>query len=114
VEVAAEGVRLDAVSVWVKNCSRAFAGRAYREERYCVVRIGRASQFPILNHHYPGLKTAPSYDIKSWQEALVIVAAHELRHQEQFHHRVPASEIDAEHWALSRLEAYRAVRGDSR
>jgi hypothetical protein len=108
VRLAATGLALQPVSVWVKNCSRAFAGRAYMEEGYCVVRIGESRQFPIRNHHYPGLKTAPVYDINSWQEALVIVAAHEFRHLEQFQRRVRASEVDAERSALQQLEAYRA------
>jgi len=113
VTLASEGIQLEAVSVWVKNCSRAFAGRAYMELGYCVVRIGGAAHFPIREHRYPGLKTAPVYDIENWQEALVIVTAHELRHQEQYRMRVRASEIDAERWALERLEAYREARGGS-
>jgi hypothetical protein len=106
--LASEGIDHDMLSVWVKNCSRAFAGRAYFEACHCVVRIGRPSHFPIRRHHYPRLKTAPVYDIESWQEALVLVTAHELRHQEQFRLGHPRSEVDAERWALTRLAAYRA------
>jgi hypothetical protein len=107
VALAAEGIDTEDLSVWVKNCSRAFAGRAYFEARHCVVRIGRPSQFPILEHHYPRLKTAPRYDLNSWQEALVLVTAHELRHQQQFRNGWRTSEIDAERWALARLLAFR-------
>ncbi len=116
VAMAAAGVDHDDLSVWVKNCSYAFAGRAYFGVRHCVVRIGRPEHFPIRSHHYPGLKTAPVYDLESWQEALVLVTAHELRHQEQFRLGQPRSEVDAERWALVRLEAYRqciAGRGDA-
>jgi hypothetical protein len=107
VRLAAQGIDPGDVSVWVKNCNRAFAGRAYFEARHCVVRIGHPSCFPIKRHHYPRLKTAPTYDLDSWQEALVVVAAHELRHQEQFRFGRRASEVDAERWAVERLEAYR-------
>jgi hypothetical protein len=107
VAIAAEGIDCGDVSVWVKNCSHAFAGRAYFGARHCVVRIGRPAHFPLRDHHYPGLKTAPVYDLETWQEALVLVTAHELRHQEQHRLGRPKSEIDAERWAIARLEAYR-------
>jgi hypothetical protein len=110
VELAAEGMDTRGLSIWVKNCSRAFVGRAYREAAHCVVRIGADRNFPIRDHTYPGLKTAPIYDIESWQEAVVVVTAHELRHQQQFRMGWPASEVDAERWALGRLETYRALR----
>jgi hypothetical protein len=109
VRLAAVDLDLDDVSVWVKNCSRAFAGRAYCEARHCVVRIGRPFHFPIKQHCYPRLKTAPTYDLDTWQEALVIVTAHELRHQEQFRLGRRVSEVDAKRWALQRLEAYRRL-----
>lgn len=109
VQLAAQGIDTDGLSVWVKNCSRAFAGRAYFESRHCVVRIGQAFHFPILGHRYPRLKTAPIYDLNSWQEALVLVTAHELRHQQQFLHGWRASEVDAEKWALDRLTEYRGL-----
>ena len=109
VRLAAEGTEPGDVSVWVKNCSRAFAGRAYFGARHCVVRIGHPRQFPIEKHRYPRLKTAPIYDLRTWQEALVVVTAHELRHQEQFRFGRRTSEIDAERWALQRLEAYRTL-----
>jgi hypothetical protein len=107
VELAAEGIDTDGLSVWVKNCSRAFAGRAYFEAKHCVVRIGGPVHFPIRRHHYPRLKTAPIYDLNSWQEALVLVTAHELRHQQQYRHGWRRSEVDAERWALNRLSAFR-------
>ena len=110
VNLAAEGIDTDGMSVWVKNCSRAFAGRAYFEARHCVVRIGGFQHFPIRNHHYPRLKTAPVYDLNSWQEAVVLVTAHELRHQQQYLSGWRASEVDAERWAVERLLAYRGLR----
>ena len=113
VDLAAEGIDTDGLSLWVKNCSRAFAGRAYFEVRHCVVRIGGSRHFPILNHHYPRLKTAPVYDLNSWQEALVLVTAHELRHQQQYRRGWRRSEVDAERWALGRLSAYRGAAGES-
>jgi hypothetical protein len=109
VELAAEGIDTEGLSVWVKNCSRAFAGRAYFEAQHCVVRIGGSRHFPIRRHHYPRLKTAPVYDLNSWQEALVLVTAHELRHQQQYRHGWRRSEVDAERWALDRLSAFRMV-----
>jgi hypothetical protein len=109
VELAAEGINTEGLTVWVKNCSHAFAGRAYFEARHCVVRIGRPLNFPIHGHHYPRLKTAPIYDLNSWQEALILVTAHELRHQQQFRNGWRRSEIDAERWALGRLTAFRGA-----
>ena len=74
-----------------------------------MVRIGAPAHFPIQEHRYPGLKTAPQYDIRSWQEALVLVTAHELRHQQQFRSGWRMGEVDAERWALERLLEYRAL-----
>jgi hypothetical protein len=108
VALAAEGIDHSDLSLWVKNCSRAFAGRAYLEARHCVARIGKPLHYPIRSHCYPGLKTAPVYDLETWQEALIVVVAHELRHQQQYQQKKPCSEVDAERWAVDRLQAYRA------
>lgn len=79
--------------------------------RYSVkLRIGPDSAFPLLGHSYPGLKTTPVYDLLDWEEALVLLAAHEFMHCQQYRQGMPRSEIQAEITGLSRLTAFRAAR----
>lgn len=49
----------------------------------------------------------PIYIIGDWRELLVHLAAHELRHIEQFENRRSLSEIDCEEFALATLTAWR-------
>lgn len=116
------GRETGAVAVNVKNTPRAYAGRAYMRVprlsnrygdgcRYLVtLRIGAASKFPRLGCQYPGLKTAPVYDLLTWQEALVLLAAHEFTHCLQYAQGLRRSEIDAETRAVQCLARYRAWR----
>jgi hypothetical protein len=63
----------------------------------------------ISTEHIPyGGKGSPAIHYRSWQEALVAVAAHEFKHIEQFQTRKPASEIMCERAAFNALERYRA------
>lgn len=79
--------------------------------RYTIrVRIGADSIFPVRGCKYPGLKTAPVYDLLDWEEALVLVAAHEFMHCQQFRQGMPLSEVQAETTGLSRLAAFREAR----
>ena len=108
-KIASKGINHKHLRIWIKNCFWAFAGRAYNYN-YAVVRIGKPHRFPIQNHKYRGLKRAPTYDLNDWKEALVVVIAHELRHLQQMRLNKPRSEVDAERWAVKRLEEYRVSK----
>lgn len=111
VKFASKGINHKGISVWVKNSKYSFRGRAYQSlwgKPHCVVAIGKPSCYPRTTK-YPRLKTAPSYTLNNWQEALVVVVAHELYHQKQYSHKWPASEIRAERWAVKMLERYRTA-----
>lgn len=95
------------LSVTVTHCSRAYRGRAWNSYRYRIlIRVGDESHFP-RQVQYPGKKTAPIYEFKTWQEALFGVAVHEARHCYQYAKKKMASEIDAERQVVKRLEQYR-------
>lgn len=140
VNLAVEGIDTADVEVHIRNSKGRFSGTAHYarprrlrlqpQTRWLVIaRIGAPDRFPILEHRYPGLKTAPRYDIRDWREAVVLIVAHELRHVQQFRaraawvdaqNRLPAadrgrphgearfSEVACERWACERLMAYRA------
>lgn len=128
IRFAHNGRETGPVAVNVKNSQYAFRGRAYQRMpdissrsrtrtpqktrgRYLVViAIGSVSHYPIRGHHYPRLKTAPVYDLMTWQEAMVVVAAHEFTHCLQFRQKLRISEIDAEERAIQCLHRYRAWR----
>lgn len=61
-----------------------------------------------LGHGYGG-KRSPLFTCVDWRETLVAIAAHEARHIYQYLHDKRRSEVDAERYALKRLEAYRAT-----
>lgn len=78
--------------------------------RYLVTMNIPADPRPLpypVEHSYPGLKTAPRIRFDSWQEELFGMSAHEARHVEQFRHGLKRSEIDAERYALERIECRR-------
>lgn len=106
------------VALSVKNSKYAYRGRAYGHmpsisnrrsgsRRFLVVvAIGAPEMFPRAGK-YPGIKSAPVYDMRTWQEALVAVAAHELMHCQQYTLGLPRSEIEAEKAAVRGIEAHR-------
>ena len=108
--VASRGINHKGFTIWIKNSRHAYAGRAYLYRNYAVVRVGRPEHYP-LQAHYRGLKRAPYFTLNNWQEAIVAVVAHELRHLQQYKLRKPRSEVDAERWAVKRLDAYRETIG---
>jgi hypothetical protein len=57
---------------------------------------------------YEVYRTAPAATFSDWCEELVHAAAHEGRHVWQYATDAPRSEIDAEQWACSVLERWRA------
>lgn len=52
----------------------------------------------------------PIYTVADWQECLVHLAAHELRHLVQAYHGRPKSEVDCEEWAAWVLDRWRQER----
>ncbi len=77
---------------------------------------GRGS-FPRLDQYVPDLMPIL---LRSWEEELVLVLAHELRHIEQFYTDLGtdmdsrAMEVDAETFAYEALRLWRARRPDRR
>lgn len=57
----------------------------------------------------PRRRDAPVLHLRDWREEIVRLVAHEAWHVHQHRTDVPRSETDAERWAASRLDAYRAV-----
>jgi hypothetical protein len=72
-----------------------------RLKRITAVRWGRVVRGPY------GGRGAPSFTVADWREALVAVAAHEIRHIEQFRYDWPHSEVDAEKAAYAALLRWR-------
>lgn len=79
-------------------------GQARRNRRGQVtaVRWGRSVRGPY------GGRGAPEFTVADWREALIAVAAHEIRHIAQFRHGLRRSEVDAERAALAALRRWRA------
>lgn len=126
IEQGFRGIDPSAVEVWVERATRSwesFTGRAYPEPprrprahpttRY-VVRLRlpgtlRNRGYP-QSYRYPRLKTAPSISVSDWRERLVALVAHEAFHVHQFREGLRRSEVQAERWADSVLQAWRAHR----
>lgn len=60
----------------------------------------------VTRHPYGG-KRSPLIEMRTWQEGLVAVAAHEARHHYQHAHGKSGSEVDAERHAAKILERFR-------
>lgn len=97
------------LQVKVTGTKKCYSGRAYWSAPYrIIIRIGDPAQFPCEQAGYGWkYKTAPAYSMKTWQEAMVVVAAHEACHIKQFAKRIKRSEIQAEHYALKILTRFR-------
>lgn len=63
-----------------------------------------------FSEHPYGGKKSPLITMGDWQEALIVVAAHEFNHIYQYQYDLPRSEIECEKAALFALEEYRKVR----
>ncbi len=155
------------IAVNVKNCSRAYAGRAYHPvprisswygrvgvADLIVLRVGAPASFPcdnvtttvrkqpltdwlpaestfpagpdiryertgrgrrerwravrvtVVRHPYGG-KESPLIEMRTWQECLVALAAHEGQHIAQFRAHARRSEVECERYAAARLTAFR-------
>lgn len=129
------------VHVNVKNSSRRRRGAAYREIPYeanvppgtrWLITIGIGGPRDKWTHepHWPceeGYWNShakkrgkprrggawPEVTIHDWREQLVHTAAHEGKHVEQMRHRLPASEIAAEHHAAWVVGRYREAQSVS-
>jgi hypothetical protein len=116
VEFATADVDMRAVCVNVKNTrSYACAGSAYDGvpevsnappgSAYLVtIRLGPATEFPSTMAHR---KRSPPVDVACWREGLVMVAAHEAKHIEQYRRGQPRSEVACERFAAWVLEIFR-------
>jgi len=125
VHEAFEGVDPAGVEVHIEPARRShqsFTGLAYfrppsrprlrPETRYLVrLRVPRSLRnraYP-KTYRYPALKTAPWITVGDWRERLVALAAHEAYHVHQFRTGIRRSEVQAERWALSILDAWRTA-----
>lgn len=87
-----------------------------REGSAVTIHFSQAISYPFLSHH-PTLPNPPVALISSWQEAFLHIAAHELRHIDQFvtgwftggktGPTVDDAERDAECFAIWMLSEYR-------
>ncbi len=69
----------------------------------------RLPRYGETYHNRPSRADWPVYDVLSWQDDVVFLAAHEARHIVQFHDRLTCSEIDCERRAKATLRAWRAT-----
>lgn len=85
------------IKVHLTNCSDAYCGRAYWQERHAInpqniyaghvtwrrilCRIGRPEKFPV-NARYAGhrRRDMPEYKVNDWREGIVHIVAHEMAH----------------------------------
>jgi hypothetical protein len=70
------------IALKVQNSSYTFSGGAGIGRGRVFMRIGGTSAFPVLRKYrrYTHRREFPCYLLESWQEALVMLAAHELTH----------------------------------
>ena len=119
------GEHFQKLRVEVSDISRGYSGRCYRgpiedtyilsgharlrrrKSRLVVVRVGSAHHFPVKTHRF---KSMSEEIVSSWQEAIVLVSAHEAYHHFQFENGLPTSEKYAELYAMKRLKAWRLKR----
>lgn len=72
----------------------------------CQLNPGR--NYPY-DYQYPGLKTAPRYDVRNWREHVISTIAHEAFHALEFHAgKSRCSEVLAERAAVKAINAWRA------
>jgi hypothetical protein len=121
VKWAVSPIDMRGVCVNVKGSGSAFGGMAYDYipsisnapkscERLVTLRVGTPDRFPLMNHRYPGKSDRfPTYDLRTWEEALVFIAAHEACHIEQYRENKSRSELRCETFALGRLKAWRSL-----
>jgi hypothetical protein len=119
-----DGVDRTGVEVQVRRARRqgeSFTGRAYftlpsrprpHPETTFLVKLSlpgtlRNRAYP-KTYRYWNRKTAPWITVRDWRERLVALVAHEACHVRQFRDGLRRSEVEAERWAASTLNAWRA------
>lgn len=102
--------RWDSLVITVTGTKESYRGWAWKSTPYKItIRVGDPSHFPLEKAGYGWkYKTAPEYSMATWQEAMVVVAAHEACHIKQYEKQTKGSEIEAERYALKVLTRYRA------
>ena len=111
------GEHFKKLRVEVRNISKGYSGTCWRGKvilgltrlrkrtsRLAMVRIGSFRYFPIKTVRF---KSIPEEIISNWQEAIVLVSAHEAYHHFQFENGLPTSEKYAEMYAIKRVRAWR-------
>lgn len=110
------GIKTSGVEVHVKNCiTRRWRCRAYNGiphvanvrngAKYLItLGIGHENRFPV---HAKKSKMCPAMTYRTWDEALVALAGHELTHIHQFRYDLARSEVEAERNAKLVLREYR-------
>ena len=121
VRFATSEVDMRGVHVNVKGAKVPFRGMAYegvpmisnapaKAEYLVTVGIGAETLFPTSGSGETRSARWPKYQMENWREALIVVAAHEAKHIEQFRTGDSCSEIDCERFAVSKLEEFRSLR----
>lgn len=124
----------EVAEVAVRNRADAFSGHAYSGRRV-TVSVGAPETFPTQAHYADRGERFPSYELRDYREALVVVAAHEFTHLAQFEgrrqriaalhqrgefeaaktiraERHSTRELQCEIAAVRALEAFRAARAE--
>lgn len=119
------------VEVHVKGTNRLYRGRAYDgipgianvdpASHYLVIIALSRSKKRLPDRVYLGSKRLARHfsdgvPVSGWEELFLYIAAHEARHIWQFRRRRTTGEgglreVDAEKYALARLQAWRLVQG---
>lgn len=106
--------------VFIKNSNRIYSGTAYIHPKHIIVRIGGEAKFPIYHKYNGNLNSNrfPIIQLNNYNEVLVYVVAHEIRHiwQSIYHSKKQNeyfagskgkySELDAEMYAKILLEIW--------
>ena len=125
VRFATADIDMRGVCVNVKNTTASYRGMAYQGVPYVsnappsaeylvTIGIGPESKFPKRGVSYGGVEIPgprgrwPRYNLNDWREGLVMVAAHEACHIEQFKEGLRRSDLACERFAVRMLERYRA------
>lgn len=107
------------VTIWLHIST--FAGYSDFDYKDVLLLINPETPMPLLDVQYERIPHAPVCTLTTWQEMLVYVAAHEFRHCYQalykqrqqrwlpgFHNKL-LRELDAEYYAIQRLDYYRGT-----
>ena len=76
-------------------------------KRLITIGINCKTTFPWI--WQTGLKRVPDFEVRTIEELLVAIVAHELRHAYQGDHDKPKSEVDCERFAQKRVLKWRGA-----